>query len=254
MNTLDVTRSLLGIVAIAALAAPLASAQTISPIPTRVALYPWGAFAPSGSGVTAKVAPASASILLQSRTATATAAPLSWVNFTIPSTYTGQQPLSGQAVYLSADGTIAGFATFPMTAPEANQCVGRGPANGCFSMRTFSVKVSNTGIVTGTTKVTSDDDIAGFSGNVEIFLVKKDGNVVIMQHAGCWGVNARSGREVPWSFNPPRDSLLQAAIVQVFQYHDSCGRDRTKAFFDELQAGAQAAAPIVQVLVSSSGK
>lgn len=254
MNTSNVTRSVLGAVAIAALAAPFASAQTISPTPSRVTLYPWGAFASDGSGVTAKVAPAPTGILLQSRIATATAAPLTWVNFTIPSTYTGERPLANQAVYLSADGKWAGFSSYPMTLPEANQCVGRGPANGCFSMRTFSVKVSNTGIVSGITKVTSDDDLAGFSGNVEIFLVKKDGNVVVMQHAGCWGVNLRSGREVPWSFNPPRDSLLQAASVQVFQYQDGCGRDRAKAFFAELQAGAQAAAPIVQVFVSASGK
>src|SRR5690348_14464880 len=82
MRTLDVTRSLLAAVVVAVLTPPLASAQTILPIPSRVALYPWGIFAPQGSGVTAKVAAASGSILLQSSTtATAGAAPLTWVNF-----------------------------------------------------------------------------------------------------------------------------------------------------------------------------
>jgi len=251
MIKVSITPVLLGAVVLAGLGPRLASAQ-ISVIPTRVALYPWGVFAPAGSGVTAKAPAPSGNVILQS--SAGGAAPLSWVNFTIPSSYSGERPLPDQAVYLSADGKVAGFSTFPIQPPEANQCVGRGAANGCFSMRTFNVKVSNTGIVSGTTKVTSDDDIDGFSGNVEIFLLKKDGNVLVMQHAGCWGVNVRSGREVVWSFNPDTALVRQAESVQVFQYHDSCGRDRTKAFFAELQAGAQAAAPIVQVLVSSSGK
>jgi hypothetical protein len=250
MNTLNVTRSLVGVLAIISVTPGLSRAQLMPARP--VILYPWGAFTRPGSGVTAKVAASAGLVRQQSQTTGA--APLAWVNFSIPSTYVGQSPQQDQAVYLSADGRVAGFSTFPIKPPEANQCVGRGAANGCFSMRTFNVMVSNTGIINGTTKITSDDDLDGFSGNVEIFLLKKDGNVVWMQHAGCWGVNVRSGREVVWNFTPVRDSLLQAATVQVFQYHDTCGRDRAKAFFDELQAGAQAAAPIVQVLVSSSGK
>jgi hypothetical protein len=252
MIKLSVTRILLGGVAAAALAPTLAAAQI--GIQRRVELYQWGVFVPKSAGVTAKAKPApSGKVVLQGR-ATSAAAPLKWVDFDIPSDYKGELPKPQQSVYLSADGKIAGFTKFPIQPPEANQCVGRGAGKGCFSMRTMDVKVSNTGLVTGMTKITSDDDIDGFTGNLEILFVEKDGNVVWAQHVGCWGVNVRSGREEAWQFSPPLDSLLQTETVQVFQYQDSCGRDRTKAAFAEMQAGAQAAAPIIQLFVSSSGK
>ena len=171
------------------------------------------------------------------------------VSFQVPATFRGQLPKVGQTIFLSQDGSTAGFVAFPIQVPEANECVGRGTAHGCFSMKTTDMQVSNTGIISGHTHVVSKDEISGFEGNLEVRLQDEYGNDLWLGHIGCWGVNMRSGRDEPWSLNAPADAVLKTVHVKVYQYNSGCG-DKAKSFFDDLQAAAQAAGPIVTVAAS----
>jgi hypothetical protein len=214
------------------------------------ALSTWGAFASiqgahATATATAKRAESGWPRRMKSRVAVVRA-----VEFQIPACYTGQQPRQGQTVFLSADGKTGGFISFPIRVPDTDECVGRGPAKGCFIIRSNEVQVSNTGLVAGRTTVISEDAIYGFQGNVEVRLQDQYGNDLWMGHVVCRGVNMRSNETVPWSDTVPRDVVLQTARVKVYQYNASCGDDKVKAFFDDLKAGADAVGDVIKVVAA----
>src|SRR2546427_7189757 len=211
-------------------------------------LSPWGAFATiqgPHATATARTAGRGWPRKMSSRVAMVRA-----VDFQIPACYTGQQPRQGQTVYLAGDGKTGGFISFPIRAPDTDECIGRGSARGCFIMRSSDVQVSNTGMVAGKTHIFSEDAVNGFQGNVEVRLQDQDGNDLWLGHVGCWGVNMRSGRDEVWSANAPLDAVLQGARVKLYEYDSSCGDDKLKAFFDELKAGAEAAGEVIKVIVA----
>src|SRR5438132_1533697 len=90
---------------------------------------------------------------------------------------------------LAGDAKTGGFISFPIRAPDTDECLGRGSAHGCFIMRSSDVQVSNTGIIAGKTHIFSEDAINGFQGNVEVRLQDQYGNDLWLGHVGCWGVN-----------------------------------------------------------------
>src|SRR5438128_4015091 len=211
-------------------------------------LSTWGAFASiegPHATATAKAAGPGGRRKMSSRVAM-----VRTVEFQIPACYTGQQPKEGQTVFLAGDGKTGGFISFPIRAPDTDECLGRGSAHGCFIMRSSDVQVSNTGIIAGKTHIFSEDAINGFQGNVEVRLQDQYGNDLWLGHVLCRGVNMRSGSDEVWTATPPMEAVLQSAQVKLYEYNSSCGDDKVKAFFDALKAGADAAGEVIKVIVA----
>lgn len=161
------------------------------------------------------------------------------------------EPLvAGQTVYLSSDGDTAGVVTFPIKVQSTQTVVGRGSGNGKFKMTTTGMQLSNTGIITGTTQINSEDYINGFDGNVAVGILDANGNdLVPTVQVGCWGVNLRSGRTQVWSATVPASVAAQARSVTLYQFNNSCGSN-VAAFLATATAVATAVGPIATAVAA----
>jgi hypothetical protein len=174
------------------------------------------------------------------------------VQFQIPPTQQGQT-LPGQPVWMSSSGDQIEFVAFPIHIPNTKTRVGRGPGKGSFWVETTDSLVNANGIISGVTKIQSEDYIAGFTGNVAVRLLDIQGNDLAgWQKAGCWGVNLRSGRTETWSIRVDPTVAVKTKTVELKQFDSPCGHDRWAAALATAKTVAEVAGQFVQVYTSAT--
>jgi hypothetical protein len=150
-----------------------------------------------------------------------------------------EAPRTGLLVLLSLDAKTAAYTRFPLRIPFARNCVGEGPGHGCFRMETKDAKVSITGLITGKTHTISEDVIEGFTGQVWVHLLDRNGNPLAIRRAGCFGVNMRQGRDDVWSVQMPSDTVGMAARAEIWHARSGCSRDRWNEVLEKAKKGAE---------------
>jgi hypothetical protein len=163
-----------------------------------------------------------------------------------------EQPRPGQHILLSIDGKTAAYTQFPLRVPNAKNCVGEGTGHGCFRMETKDAKVSNTGLITGKTHTISEDVIEGFTGQVWVHLMDRNGNPIMIRRAGCYGVNMRQGRDDVWSVQVPKDSVGMVSIAEIWHARSGCGRDRWNEVLDKAKKGAEVIGALMKASTQDS--
>ena len=95
-----------------------------------------------------------------------------------------------------------------------------------------TVKLSNTGVLTGTTRTWTNNEIQGFTGGVRVELQDRDGNVLKWDMpVQTYGVNAKaltasapSSRTADWRFEVPAEIVNQTARIRILHRHTPQGR------------------------------
>jgi len=175
------------------------------------------------------------------------------VQFQIPTTQQGQT-LPGQPVWMNLNGSQLQFVAFPIHIPNTKTRVGRGPGKGSFWVETTDALVNANGIISGVTKVQSEDYMAGFTGSVAVRLLDSQGNDLAgWQKAGCWGVNLRSGRTETWEIKIDPTVAVKTKTVELKQFDSPCGRDRWEAALAKAEKVAEVGGKLVQVYTSATG-
>jgi hypothetical protein len=95
-----------------------------------------------------------------------------------------------------------------------------------------AAKLSNTGVVSGTTRTWTNNEIQGFTGGVKVELQDRDGNVLKWDMpVQTYGVNAKaltasapSSRTADWRFDVPVEIVNQTARIRIMHRHTPQGR------------------------------
>jgi hypothetical protein len=119
---------------------------------------------------------------------------------------------------------VAKVVKFPMVADQQN--------NVATGHMKSTVKLSNTGVLTGTTRTWTNNEIQGFTGGVKVELQDRDGNVLKWDMpVQTYGVNAKaltasapSSRTADWRFDVPAEVVNQTARIRILHRHTPQGR------------------------------
>ena len=175
------------------------------------------------------------------------------VQFQIPANQQGQTR-PGQPVWMNVSGQQIQFVSFPIHLPDTKTRVGRGPGKGSFWVETSEALVSANGLISGVTKIQSEDYMAGFTGNVALRLLDSQGNDLAgWLKAGCWGVNLRSGRTETWNVKVDPTIAVNTQRVDLKQFDSPCGRDRWDAALAKAETVAEVAGKMIQAYTSATG-
>ncbi len=118
----------------------------------------------------------------------------------------------GQTVWLHSNKVV--YVDFPIETERKDQ-VGGG------DYMSTKVKLSNTGLLTATTRTWTTACADGFTGGVRVILMKKDGNELHITKLRKYGVNGEcvpsspSDRKESWDENIPLDKVNEAAKLAI---------------------------------------
>jgi hypothetical protein len=119
-----------------------------------------------------------------------------------------------------------------------------------------TVKLSNTGILRGTTKTWTTACQDGFTGGFRVILMAKDGNDLYITKLRKYGVNgtcipsAPSSRTESWDDNVPLDRVKQTAKIAIV--HIKKPTDRIDEFLEKAKEVAEIAKTFSEAYANAS--